>query len=167
MEKKILIFFLVIFLVVVILFFVRLLSLKEIDDVHPEFFCSEDLLKKSDILWIVPKFENKLISEDKEWCDYILSLNKTLGLHGVYHSFNEFGKNRDQEYLKEGIDVFEECFGFRPLLFKPPQLKISRENKKLIKNNGLELKGKINQFFHKVYHCNDSGLFSNKFIDFF
>ena len=171
-----LVFFLVVFLFIALLFFMRLLSPREIDDVSPEIFCSEEVLEKSDVLWIIPKFENKSISENKEWCDYILSLNKTLGLHGVYHSFHEFEVDRDLEYLSQGddlvgpqggIDIFKECFGFEPELFKPPQLKISQENENLIKENNMEFNGRINQLTHKVYHCNDSGLFLNKFIDLF
>lgn len=167
MQKKILIFSLIILLGIVLLFFTRFLSPREIDDVSPGIFCSEEFLEKSDVLWVIPKFGNKSISEDKKWCDYILSLNKTLGLHGIYHSFHEFEVNRNQEYLQEGIDIFVDCFGFLPELFKPPQLKISKENINLLKENNLEFKGKMNQLIHKVYHCNNSGLFSNNFIDFF
>jgi len=52
-------------------------------------------------------------------------------------------------------------------MFKSPQLKISENNKNLIKNNNMKIKGLLNQIFHKIYHCNNSGRFSNKFIDLF
>ncbi len=39
------------------------------------------------------------------------------------------------------------------------------KNKKLIKENNLKLKGKFNQLLHKVYHCGNTGKFSNKIID--
>lgn len=167
-SKKILMAFLAIILLLILtLFLIRLTSPREIDDVSPEIPCSLKHLEKSDILWVIPKFNNKPISENKEWCNYILSLNKTLGLHGVYHEFEEFNADRSQEYLQEGINIFEQCFGFKPEIFKPPQLKISEESKKLIKENNMKLKSKLNQLTHKVYHCNDDGRFKNWVIDLF
>ncbi len=154
-------------LLIVELFLFRLFSTKELDDVNPEIPCLEELIEKSDVLWIIPKYSNISISENKKWCDYILSLNKTLGMHGVYHEFEEFKTPRNQKYLQEGIDEFEKCLGFKPEIFKPSQLEISKNNKKLIKDSNLELKGRINQIMHKVYHCNDSGELSNRFIDLF
>ncbi|MCK4552677.1 DUF2334 domain-containing protein [Candidatus Pacearchaeota archaeon] len=167
MKKKILIPLLIILLFVFTLFLIRLTSPREIDDVSPEILCEQKYLEKSDILWIIPKFNNKSISENKTWCQKILSLNKTLGLHGVYHEFEEFNTNRNQKYLQEGINIFEECFGFKPEMFKPPQLKISNENKKLIKGNNMKLKLNFNQLTHKVYHCDDSGTFPNWVVDLF
>ena len=165
MNKKILIILLIIFSFVGVLFLIRLISPREIDDVSPEIPCSLEYLEKSNILWVIPKFNNKSISENKTWCNYILSLNKTLGLHGVTHKFEEFNVNRNQEYLQQGINIFEKCFGFKPRIFKPPQLAISDKNKKLIKENNMKLKLNFNQLVHKVYHCNNSGTFSNRFID--
>ena len=165
MKKKILISLLTIILLISILFLIRLTSLKEIDDVSPEIPCEQKYLEKSDILWVIPKYNDKAISENQEWCQEILSLNKTLGLHGLTHEFEEFNTNRNQEYLQEAIDIFEQCFGFKPEMFKPPQLAISNENKKLIEKNDLELKLSFNQFTHKVYHCNDTGKFSNWIVD--
>ncbi len=136
-------------------------------DISPEIPCEQKYIEKSDILWVVPKFDNKPISEDKQWCQEILSLNKTLGLHGLIHEFEEFNKNQNQEYIQEAIDIFEQCFGAKPEMFKPPQLKISKGNKKLIRNNDLDLESGFNQLFHKVYHCSDSGRFSNKFVGLF
>jgi len=167
MRKIILIILGSIFVILFCLFLIRLVSPREIDDVSPGIFCEEDYLKKLDILWVIPNFQGESISKNSEWCEYILSLNKTLGLHGVTHKYEEFMTERNQEYLNEGIEIFEDCFGFKPTMFKPPQLAISEENKKLISENNIELKGRLNQFFHKVYHCNDTGEFSNKFIDLF
>ena len=161
------IFLLIIIFLIFVLFFIRLSNPREIDDVSPEIFCSEKYLEKSDILWVIPKFNNKPISENKTWCNYILNLNKTLGLHGVNHDFNEFETEKTQEYLQQAINIFEECFGFKPEMFKPPRLKISDENKELVKRNNLKLKVKFNQLMHKVYHCDDSGVFPNRVIDIF
>jgi len=152
MKKSVLIV-LIIFILILALLSIRMLSPKEIDDVTPAFFCAEELLKKSDILFVIPKFNNKPISENPEWCEYILSLNKTLGLHGVYHEYKEFATDRNQTYLQQGIDEFKECFGFEPEIFKPPQLKISKANKKLIKENNMKLKTIPNKIIHKIYHC--------------
>lgn len=168
MNKRTFIPFLVIILLLILfLFLIRLTSPREIDDISPEIPCLEKYLGKSDVLWVIPKLNNRAISDNKEWCEYILSLNKTLGLHGFYHEFEEFNTDRSQEYLQEAINIFEECFGFKPEMFKPPQLKITDNNRKLIKENNMELKARFNQLTRKVYHCNDAGLFSNRVIDVF
>ena len=148
------------------LFLIRLTSPKEIDDVSPEIPCEKEYLEKSSILWIIPKFNNKSVSENKQWCQEILNLNKTLSLHGLTHEFEEFSKTQNQEYLQEAINIFEQCFGFKPTMFKPPQLKISKENKELIKKNNLKLKLNFNQITHKVYHCDNTGTFNNQIVDF-
>jgi len=167
MNKKILIVLITIISLILLLFLIRLASPNEIDDVSPEIPCSEKYLEKSDILWVIPKFNNKSILENKTWCEYVLNLNKTLGLHGVYHDFNEFKTKKTQEDLREGINIFEQCFGTKPEIFKPPRLKISEGNKQLVRNNGMMLKGWFNQLTHKVYHCNDAGLLPNWIIDIF
>jgi len=152
MKKSVLII-LIILILLISLFLVRALSPKEIDDVTPAFFCAEEILEKSDILFVIPKFNNTLLSENPEWCEYILSLNKTLGLHGVYHEYREFEIDRNQEYLQQGIDEFKTCFGYEPELFKPPQNRISKANRKLIKENNMKLKTIPNKIIHKIYHC--------------
>lgn len=151
----------------IILFLIRLVLPRELDDVSLFIDCPEELIKKSDVLWIIPKFEGKSISDEKEWCEKILSYNKELGLHGVYHTYNEFSEDRREEYLQEGINIFEECFGFKPTRFKPPQLEINSANKKLISKMNMKLELKYNQLFHKVYHCSDTGVFKNWWIDVF
>lgn len=157
----------VLILLIFILFLFRLFLDKELDDVSPGIECEKNLLEKSDILWIIPNFDNKSISDNLEWCNRVKSYNKTLGLHGVYHTYNEFSYERYSNYLKLGIDDFEKCFGEKPTIFKAPQLELSSDNMKLIEGKGLVVYGKINQLFHKVYHCEDTGRFSNKFIDLF
>ncbi len=97
MNKIILISIMIIFLLLLTLFFIRSFSSREIDDVSSEIPCNKEYLEKSDILWVIPKFNNKPISKNPEWCDYILSLNKTLGLHGVTHEFEEFGIKKNKE----------------------------------------------------------------------
>jgi predicted deacetylase len=167
MKKSIKIILLTIFSLIILLFLTRLILPREIDDVSPKIPCEKELLEKADVLWVIPNLENRAISKNAEWCQEILSLNKTIGLHGVSHTYHEFGTNKTQEYLQEGINIFTECFNQTPTSFKPPQLKISEENKILIKKNNLALKTIFNQITHKVYHCNDTGKFSNRFIDLF
>ncbi|MEK6945288.1 MAG: DUF2334 domain-containing protein [Nanoarchaeota archaeon] len=157
--------FLVILMAVFVFFLIRLLNTRELDDVSPGIECEQKLYNKAHVLWVIPKFNSISISENKTWCKDILSLNKTLGMHGVTHEYEEFGSDKSQEYFDEGVKVFEKCFGEKPTMFKPPQLKISENNKKLIKNNNLSLLGNINQITHKVYHCNDSDIIKNWMVD--
>lgn len=167
MNKLIKILLIAIFCLILALFFLRLILPREIDDVSPGISCKQKYLQKADILWIIPEFSNSSISENKSWCEEILSLNKTLGLHGLTHEYKEFLINRNSEYLEKGIKEFEKCFNQTPTMFKPPQLTISKENKKQIKEKHLKLKSNFNQLIHKVYHCNDTGRFSNKLINLF
>jgi len=155
------------FFLILSLFLIRAFSERELDDVSPEMTCDRQILEKSDILWVIPNFNQRPISENKEWCKEILSLNKTIGMHGVNHTFNEFGIARDQEYLERGINIFEECFGFKPTIFKPSQLKITKDNRELIKKNKLILKEESNQIIHKVYHCDEYGEKRNWLVDLF
>lgn len=153
----------IIFLAIIILL-IRANSAIDLDDVSPGIQCDQSLLEKSDVFYVIPKFGNISITENKEWCNKIKEMNKTLALHGVYHSYREFKTERDEEYLQEGINIFKECFGFEPESFKPPQMAISKVNINLIKSK-MNLKLKTNTILHKAYHCNDTGYFPNKFMD--
>ena len=141
---------LIISILILILFSLRLFLPVQIDDVSPEIFCENNYLEKSDILWVIPKFNNKSISDNKTWCAEIKSLNKTLGLHGITNTYEEFNYPISQIQLDEAIKIFEQCFNETPTLFKPSHLKISKENKQLIKQNNLILKVRLNQLFHKL-----------------
>lgn len=165
-KKWILISILIFFILMTILIIVRANVNREIDDVSPNIQCGEEqkYLEKADMLWVIPKFANEPISENPEWCKYILSLNKTLGMHGITHSYREFKRNDiSQEELEQGIKIFEECFGFKPTRFKPPQLRLNEKNKELLKENNLRLRSKITQFTHKVYHCDNGGINPNEY----
>ena len=163
--KTILIIFL---MLIVILFLIRLINPAEIDDVSPGINCPEIGIYNSSTLYVIPNYSNTLISEYKEWCNYILSLNKTLALHGITHTYREFFyQNISQEELDYGISEFEKCFNKTPEMFKPPQMKINKENKQLIKQNNLKRKTGFSQVTHKVYHCNDSSKPRNKIINIF
>lgn len=167
MKKSVKITLIVIILIIFLLFIIRLISPKEIDDVSPEISCLEIKNYNPDVLYVIPFYNGQPISENKEWCNYILSLNKTLGLHGIYHTYDEFKITKNQEELNLGITEFEKCFGYKPTIFKAPQLNINKQNKALIKSNGLILKNKLSQTTHKVYHCNNAGIIENKAINLF
>ena len=150
------------------LFLLRLVNTTEIDDISPGIDCPEIEKYNPDTFYVIPDYNGNPISENKEWCDYILSLNKTLELHGVTHTYKEFFYSEiSQEELEYGISEFENCFGFRPETFKPPQLKISYENRRLIRQNNLKLEGFFHQITHKVYHCSDSDIISNRWVHIF
>jgi len=153
--------------IIALLIFIRLFSERQLDDVTPGIPCDEELLKKADAYYIIPLFEGVSISENSSWCAYIQGYNKSLRLHGVYHEYNEFKSEKSGGYLEEGIASFEACFNQTPTRFKAPQEAITFHNIKIIEETNLNFDWYANAVFHKVYHCNDSGVFSNRFIDFF
>ena len=140
----------------------------EMDDLVPEDIpCDYELLKTVDVLYVIPLFDNKSIANESEWCKSILALNKTIGIHGVRHTKNEFAYERSEEYMSEGIDSFEKCFGYKPLFFKAPNLALDIDNRNFLKKEGFNIQGYPNQILHKVYHCGASGLLSQKFQKWF
>lgn len=150
-------------ILIVGLFFIRLVLPSQLDDVSPNVFCEEDLMELADVYYVIPKFEN--VSIDEEWCNEILKREKKLEMHGVYHTYHEFEVFRSEEYFNEGVDIFEECFGFRPMKFKPGQLVLGKENNWI--RDEMEVDLIWNQIFHKVYHCGDTGFFPNWLIRIF
>lgn len=169
MKKSVIITIIAILSLIIILFLIRSISPKELDDVSPEIPCPEIEKYNVNTFYVIPNFNNHPISENQSWCNYILSLNKTIQIHGINHSpYRELiYENLTQENLTFALNEFQKCFNQTPEKFKPPQLKISEENKKLIRENNLEIKLFRNSLFHKVYHCNDSGLIKNKWIKLF
>lgn len=167
-KKRGIIVLLTLAILVVFLFLIRLVNSSEIDDVTPGIPCPEIAMYNPDILYVIPNYNNNSISRDKEWCNYILSLNKTLALHGVTHTYNEFFySDISQIELTKGILEFERCFNEKPEMFKPPQIKISSKNRYLIKNNNLKLHTRFNQITNKVYHCSDSDKIPNRIVNIF
>lgn len=156
-----------IILLIFILLIIRYSGEREVDDVTPVIECEDWIIRESGVLWVIPIYENQSIAENKTWCGWIRGLNKTLGMHGVHHTYREFEEKRDEEYIKKGIEAFEGCFGFKPLIFKAPQMVLSGENEWLLESMGMRVEGGINQILSRVYHCSDTGKFSNGFIDWF
>ena len=145
--------------------FIRIITPTQMDDVHPNIPCENIKQYNPDVLWVIPLYKDVRISENEEWCEYIKNLNKTIGMHGVYHSFEEFKQERDSEYLQEGIEEFEKCFGYAPEMFKPPQLAFNFENKGILEENNLKLRNKVNLWTHKVYHCEEMSRIPNWLIE--
>ena len=152
--------FLIILLLLLLVLIFRDYSPRQIDDVNPNIPCASDIMDKSQTLMIIPLFENKSIAENKSWCQYALSLNKTLAMHGVYHTYDEFYSTRDETYIRQGMEEFKKCFGFYPKIFEAPQVALSGQNEELLKKIGFQVKGWPNMLFRKVYHCQDSGDYS-------
>lgn len=148
------------------IFLIRLFSDKQLDDVSPGIPCTPDLFEKADVFYVIPIFNGSSIGDNTGWCSNISGMNKELALHGVFHDYREFFSPRDDAYLLEGINTFEDCFGKSPERFKAPQLAISDENKRIV-GKRMKIDSYLNSVFHKVYHCGDSGVFSNSFIDWF
>lgn len=154
-------------IIIILLFIVRANSLREIDDINPLIPCEKEYTQKADILWVIPKYQGVPISNNREGCEEIIAMNKTLGMHGITHNYHEFEGNISQQQMQEGIDIFKECFGYKPELFKPPQLAISEKNKELLKKYNLTIRNSFHQTIHKVYHCNNTGILPNEFHDIF
>lgn len=154
---------LIVVALVLALFFIRLVLPSQVDDVSPLMNCSDEVLDLADVYFVVPKFGG--VEIEGEWCEEILDRDKELAMHSVYHTYEEFNVVRGENYFDEGVGIFEECFGFRPERFKPGQLRIVSENDWIADEVEVDLFW--NQFFHKVYHCNDSGVFPNWFIRLF
>jgi len=164
------ILFLTIILLMIILIFIRNISPRQIDDVNPNRLCEEIYADRSQVLMIVPLLDNISIADNKHWCEYILRLNKSLGMHGVYHTPEEFNELRNDSYILLGMEEFKKCFGFYPTIFEAPELVLNRENRDLLRDRGFEVRGRTFNVFHKVYHCVDFDKNSylvklNKFID--
>tara|TARA_Y100000034_G_C6733189_1_gene324950 strand:- start:79 stop:573 length:495 start_codon:yes stop_codon:yes gene_type:complete len=163
--KKTKIILTTILILILTLFFIRLFSERQLDDLTIGIECEEELIKKSDVLYVIPSFNETNISEEKGWCSRILNFNKELAMHGVYHTYKEFGEKRNELYVSKGKEIFTECFGYEPTKFKPPNLGWTNENNWMKKDFEIDLR--FNQIFHKTYHCNDTGVFRNRLIDFF
>lgn len=122
-----------------------------VDDLHPQYSCDE-LTEKSDVLYITPLLNNDSILNYPQWCAEMKSLNKTFGLHGIIHQYHELLEPIEEEDLKEVMTIFEDCFGYKPRLFRPPYNKISKENKVLVERLGMTVYSKT-YLLHPYCHC--------------
>ena len=154
---------LIVILILSDLVLLRNVTARQIDDVSPAIACEEELLEKSEFLMVIPLYNNVSIASNMTWCNYILSLNKTLAMHGVYHNYKEFLELRNESYIQKGIEEFEKCFGYYPEVFEAPQLALSKENKALLKEMNFSIKSWPNMVIRKAYHCQDTGVFAMTF----
>ena len=158
----------IIFLIVVILFLLFDLFLargvwdRQIDDYSSQIECDSRFVDKSETLMVIPLFNNVSIAENKTWCKQTLALNKTLGMHGVYHNYQEFLEPRSEEYIQVGMEEFKKCFGYYPTLFEAPHLALGSENKQTLFKMGFEIRNWGYTLTHKVYHCQDKGIFATR-----
>ncbi len=152
----------IILIILAAIWLIRLFSERQLDDFSPEIPCSSKLIEKSDVLYVIPKFNGWALSKD--FCNKTLALNKTIEMHGITHEYKEFLIPRNSSYIEQGIEIFLGCLNLTARDFKPGQLFATSENKKIIRRY-MHLNLWPNQIFHKVYHCDDSGIFPNWVVD--
>ncbi|MFH1972401.1 MAG: polysaccharide deacetylase family protein [archaeon] len=142
------------FFILILIYFIILLWSRTpliVDDVYDN-SCIE-IVEKADIVYVIPFFEGRDISENNEWCESMIELNKTFGLHGISHEYHEFLGEIEEEELVDAISNFEYCFGYKPELFRPPYNKISEENSAIVLSQGIKIYKKP-YFLHPYCHCN-------------
>lgn len=124
------------------------------DDVYPGNSCPS-LLEKSDVIYVIPSFDGNEtdIIDNSVWCTQIRSLNKTIGLHGIRHTYHEFLYPISQEEIVGSMESFKQCFGYMPKLFRPPYNALSEKNEKKILALGMEVYA-TRYFLHPYCHCN-------------
>lgn len=132
---------------------IRAVSPEELDDVHPRIQDVDDpLVNRSKWLWVMPLYMNDPISNHPEWVAQLKATGKNLGLHGVEHTYDEFGHDLPEAYIKRGIDEFTKAFGYAPRHFKAPKLSLTPNNAAIIRKHGMEIKGRLNQFLRRAFH---------------
>ena len=154
MEKRALVLGMFIAAVLLVLYVFMLWSSRHpliVDDVYPGSSC-DGLLKKADILYVIPNFEHHLIQDDPEWCAKIRSLNTTLGLHGITHLYPEFDGEINEEDLLSAIHSFETCFREKPRLFRPPYNLINTKNEEIVSRMDMAVYDK-RFIIHPYCHC--------------
>jgi hypothetical protein len=149
-------------LAAVIILICRLVLHEELDDVHPYILDVNDpLAQRSEWLWVIPMYMGDPISNHPHWIKEIKDSGKKVGLHGVRHTKKEFGVDRSDEYIDEGIEEFTKAFGYPPTHFQAPGLSLTPKNHKKLESKGLVIKGFLNQVFHTVHHNWDKGRKTN------
>lgn len=126
-----------------------------VDDVTPVSSC-DNLIEKADLLFVILNYQNHPLDSYPEWCEKMRMLNKTTGMHGITHQYHEFDKPVEKEELEEAVTIFENCFGYKPVIFRPPYNKISPENKALIESFSITVY-RDTFFLHPYCHCEPQG----------
>ena len=81
-KKVILTIILGLIIIILAIFFIRALSIREIDDIHPDIPCEKEYVNQADILWVIPEYNGKSIADNKTWCDEIKSKGEMKALWG-------------------------------------------------------------------------------------
>jgi hypothetical protein len=148
-----------VFLICIVLFLVvRQLRCVGYDDVHQNITQNYKYIDKSDMLFVIPKFENVPLTDNMNFVQKIKNKNKILGMHGVTHSPEgiftkaEFGYPVKEETIKEGMDIFENAFGYKPKYFKAPCYNLLPENQIKIEKLGMKVVGPETAIFNRLLH---------------
>jgi predicted deacetylase len=143
----------------IVLIVSRFLTHEEYDDAHPLILgVDHPLIQRSEWIWVIPLYMNDPISNYPEWIRQLKATGKKIGLHGVKHTYNEFGTDLSKEYIKEGVDEFIKAFGFYPTHFKAPKLSMTKHNRQIINDFGMIIMGRLNQLLHRVHHTAENRL---------
>ena len=154
MKRKIPLFLVILLALFMIIFYISRNPLIT-DDITPISSCKQ-IMQKSDILFVIPNYKGNSLDNYPRWCEEKRTLNKTIGLHGITHEYQEFLKPVNKAELGKAINSFENCFGYKPTLFRPPYNKISPENKALVESFNMTLY-KDNYLLHPYCHCEPHG----------
>lgn len=156
-------------LCIIIFILIRRFRLINYDDVHQNIKQNEQFMKKSDILFVIPKFDNVKLTDDKNFVEKIKNSGKILGMHGVTHTPSsytekaEFGFPVSEDKIKEGMKIFENAFGYKPKYFKAPCYNLLPENQVKIENLGMEIVGPETLMFNRLFHPPSNNFFMQIF----
>lgn len=162
--------FIIIILLFIIIYIIRFFNKKHYDDLtpllEPNYYC----LEKSDIIFIIPKYKNIPLTKYPQFIKkikkYAIDNNKELAMHGVTHypegffQIAEFGYPLTYEYIKEGIDIFENAFGYKPKKFKAPCYNLHPHNEKILKSFNIEIVNVETLLLNKLYHNDNDKILS-------
>uniref|UniRef100_A0A6C0KQ03 NodB homology domain-containing protein n=1 Tax=viral metagenome TaxID=1070528 RepID=A0A6C0KQ03_9ZZZZ len=159
-----------VFVICIIIFFlVRRFRLINYDDVHQNIVQNEEYIKKSDILFVIPDYENVKITDDKIFVNKLKTSGKILGMHGVTHEPSsytqkaEFGLPVSEKKITEGMKIFENAFGYKPKFFKAPCYNLLPENKVKIEKLGMTVIGPETLMFNRLLHPSSNNFFMQMF----
>jgi len=153
------------FLCILIFLLARQFRSVNYDDVHQNIEQNYDYINKSDILFVIPKYQGVKLTDDLNFINKIRQTGKILGMHGVTHEptsyFNkaEFGYNVSEDNIEEGMKIFENAFGYKPKLFKAPCYNLLPENQTIIEKHGMKVVGPKTLIFNRLLHPNSDNIF--------
>ena len=149
--------------IMITLYIIRRNNIVHYDDIHPLIEPNLKYLDKSNFLFVIPKFKNKKLTNYPKWCNWLKNYakknNKILALHGLEHDGTngfigdcEFLYEKKKKDIVEGINIFKQAFGYKPIYFKAPCYGLSIKNKLILKKLGLKIIGPETIIFNKLFH---------------